>query len=660
MRFYRVSSVVRSDDGLILTNCAKVYATLTLYFLILRCIESSSFLGLFSPSLSALVELSQPQSLPELHESLHNFQQMLKATSSNIPHEADRLLVCQLEAACSRLQQQQTRTDPVHLVMLVLGGILECLCTLWSGQDVAARTLSGANSLPCLLTVWKLMVDGEESHDGVAVATTLSGTRQAHSIAITVRTVAILAKHQREVKHAILKQAVVVVPLIVRTTVQTLTNSAVENRHQEEKKSEDAVARDDSSAQEQHELAKALFLFIKELTLRAAVKDQTFLYEQLLDIVLEIGCNLQPESATGTLWNWAVSLPQCIAANHSVWSQVRDLWNKQEEANFSGTSEATQRNLSAIVGTVVAACTNYESLPADAYVTQIQKQTWLVPSLLNSFNNENNSTANKLDYRRRCMRTIRCLAATEWGRNFFWKHTDAKFGTAIVQILRSDGVIADNDTRILACQALALLLPSLPADMVQLGPCLETTMIQIIEDADENVDFAVADKLVLAASQALAVSLKCSPWKRGAGCFPPAFFDQILAVLQERVDEPAYHVGFSELFLQLMVQQEGDEDKESTTRIKDISALLVSCPAVLEILAILLSPLVTVPELDEARYTTVQVLTALVNDNHRNKKPMADDENLLTALVNVCLMTNNEGPLKDDAKQLIFALVPEL
>jgi hypothetical protein len=615
--------------------------------------------------------------MPELHKALLHLQQdmLRKATSSDIPHEAEHPLVGQLEAVCRQLQPRTTPTDPVQqqLLLHILSCILDCLYTLWSRQDVAAPTLYGADILPWLLTAWQLQLPsgGEEDvatggRPVVAAATTATSHPHHQTLVITntIRILSLLAKQKREMKRGILKQGGVVVPLIVRTTLECITanNNVAENRHdQEEKKSDDAVVQDDLTLREQHELTDALFLFIKELTLRAAVNDQTYMYEQLLDSVLECGCCLQPETATGILWNWAISLPQRITANHLVWDQVRYLWKKQEDDDLSAATGATQRNLSALVGTMVAACTVTESsLSTEEAVAQVQNQTWLVSSLLKSLSNEHHATVKNVNYRRRCMRTIRCLAATEWGLSFFWKHTDSKFGTAIVQILRYDGEAADIETRTLACQALKVLLPSLPSDMLLLGPCLETTMIQIVEDADENVDFAAADKLVLAASQALAVSLKFSPWKRAAGCFPPAFFDQILTVLQERVDEAAFHVGFSELFLQLVAREEEGDNVESTTRIKGISSVLVSYPAVLEIMAILLSPLVAVPDLDASRSNTVQVLTSLANDDDRNKKPMADDENLLTALVNVCLMTNNEGPLKDAAKQLILALVPEL
>ena len=110
----------------------------------------------------------------------------------------------------------------------------------------------------------------------------------------------------------------------------------------------------------------------------------------------------------------------------------------------------------------------------------------------------------------------------------------------------------------------------------------------------------------------------------------------------------------------MAVESDDLVESTTTTRIKGISNLLVSLPAALEIMAILLSPLASGPDFDASRSKAVKVLTIIANEDDRNKKPMADDENLLTALVNVCLMTSNEGPLKDDAKELILALVPEL
>jgi hypothetical protein len=305
---------------------------------------------------------------------------------------------------------------------------------------------------------------------------------------------------------------------------------------------------------------------------------------------------------------------------------------------------------------------------------------------------DNDTTNERLDYanvRRRCMRTIRCLASTDWGRSMLHSSSlcenEWTLDSVLVHVLRHYPTAQDTDTRTLACRTIMDVWPQnvshnaeIESTMIALGPTLETTLLQIIRDTAVESDteaerYSATDKLILAATQALTVVLRSSPWKRSALVFGQAVFEQILASLLECVDRPVFHVGISEFLLELVRVDESTSsttksaltmDESSTptmtTRIQGVTKLLVSYPCVLEIFCILLAPLSVGPDYDVSRANTVRVLSTLVRDDANNCKPMADDENLLSALVNVCLLSSKESQLKDDAKQLIFALVPEL
>ena len=463
-------------------------------------------------------------------------------------------------------------------------------------------------------------------------------------------------------------------------------------------------------------LAGELLVLMKQLTSNRSAQpdDQRFLYEQpgLRDCVLDCchhSSSSLSETATGILWNWVstsssnttttpvVSL--WMSADLTVWRHLQRLWHRRPDSN-NGTTTPTmvvRRHLAAIVGTLLGHCccgaeTNHNDVAES--IRCIREQSWLVPSLLAVLEGFDVD----VDYRRRCMRTVRCLASCEWGRSFLQSSSSPeqpkKLEEVLLEVLRTDDVAPD--TRTLACQTVTALLPSLAAasssskhDSVLMGPFLETALVQIVETAGDLEDqqqqqrsssasttATLADKLVLAASQALCTSLRCSPWRRSASCFSELFFEQIMLVLQEQIDQSLYHVGFSGLLVELMKQEvtavthsamADDSDTitttttKTTTQIRDISVRLVFMPPVLEILTMLLSPIAH-PDFDASRQNAVHVLSVLVNDHPGNKKPMADDEYLLTALVNLCLMySSNEGsPLKDAAKQLILALVPEL
>jgi hypothetical protein len=467
-----------------------------------------------------------------------------------------------------------------------------------------------------------------------------------------------------------------------------------------------------------------------------------FPYESLLDLVLLGGgyhddwqsfldettttqFGRLVDASSTILWHWAVAIPHTVAASPTVWHRIERVWqcsvtvttNDQQSTIGSRTNSTIQnvrlrilRHLSAAVGTMVASASDNHHGAAVARPhldhasqlseakTQISKQNWLVPCLVQVLLHEDTDSSpneRRLDYanvRRRCMRSVRCLASTDWGRSMLHHSSSSAhhtgewtLGSVLVHVLRHYPTAQDIDTRVLACRTIMDIWPQSVAyntepesTMIALGPTLETTLLQIIRDAaesDTDTEFdAATDKLVLAATQALTVVLRCSPWKRSALVFGQAVFEQILAVLLECVDQPVYHVGISEFLLELVRVEEGSssstaknasimEESSSptmSTRIHGVTKLLVSYPCVLEIVCVLLAPLSVGPDYDVSRANTVHVLSTIVRDDASNCKPMADDENLLSALVNVCLLSSKESQLKDDAKQLIFALVPEL
>jgi hypothetical protein len=205
----------------------------------------------------------------------------------------------------------------------------------------------------------------------------------------------------------------------------------------------------------------------------------------------------------------------------------------------------------------------------------------------------------------------------------------------LVQVLQStDG--GSDDTRIQACQTIASLLPGAGKHWASLGPYIESVLTQTIEGEESP------DKLVLAASHTLYVSLEHSPWKRGNSCHTSSFFERIRSALEVNADDPLYHTGFSQLLL--LLAHDGASDESN----------LVS-PPVLTALTILLSALG--PDYEPSRKDAMAILTLFLKKNG-HKKRLAENEGLLTALVNFCLISN--GSLKDEAKHIILRVVPEL
>mmetsp|Transcript_17853 Transcript_17853/g.48557 ORF Transcript_17853/g.48557 Transcript_17853/m.48557 type:complete len:150 (+) Transcript_17853:3-452(+) len=106
-----------------------------------------------------------------------------------------------------------------------------------------------------------------------------------------------------------------------------------------------------------------------------------------------------------------------------------------------------------------------------------------------------------------------------------------------------------------------------------------------------------------------------------------------------------------------------DDDSEGEEGQDNSSFCLAANSHILEILRLLLSsPSPSSPSFDlqPSQAMTVDTLRHLINHpDTRNKKALADHEDILTALVNLCL-TITKGSTKDEAKRIILALVPEL
>jgi len=376
----------------------------------------------------------------------------------------------------------------------------------------------------------------------------------------------------------------------------------------------------------------AMLGLVKDLVFRASGPDKELLYRQLNQQILEQATEqsaslLAQEEVSAVLWNWAAleTLGQVMAENYHAWKILEFL------LSLPATNDSTpiHRNASSALGCIVAAWT---VRPTSSPPELLTEQAWIPARLLQIL-----VTESDVDWRRRCMRTIRCLSSCEWGRSFLWKHSESPehFLNVLVQVLQStDG--GSDDTRIQACQTIASLLPGAGKHWASLGPYIESVLTQTIEGEESP------DKLVLAASHTLYVSLEHSPWKRGNSCHTSSFFERIRSALEVNADDPLYHTGFSQLLL--LLAHDGASDESN----------LVS-PPVLTALTILLSALG--PDYEPSRKDAMAILTLFLKKNG-HKKRLAENEGLLTALVNFCLISN--GSLKDEAKHIILRVVPEL
>jgi hypothetical protein len=531
------------------------------------------------------------------------------------------------------MQSMSSNNNSVHIVhdMTVsqLSVICECLSLLWTRASHDRRKASVEqvpDALPWLLHVWQRFPH---------IAANSSNNSTNSNTNIILPPVVEILRSWAKIKDAKIKNMLVQSGLILRLQESLRTTGA----------STGSFSASISDLDHTHTTQLSMLGLIKDLVFRASASDKECLYRYLSKLVLEPNKDYSyppaQEAVSAILWNWAasVSLGKEMSESSHVWTTL-------EQYMSLPTSKETipiHRNASSALGCLIAAWTAHPTttkLPLPPPPKLLLEQGWVPACLLRILDTETD-----VDWRRRCMRTIRCLASCDWGRSFLWKYCESDyFLTVLVHILENDGggstEGSNSDTRIQVCQTISSLSPSAGKGWWAHGPFMETILVQTIQNT------ASSDKLVLAAGHTLHVSLHYSPWKRGntGSCYTNAFFERIHTALESNTGDASYHTEFASLLLDIANHSQGPESKSTLV-----------CQPVLSTLAVLLSGIG--PEYESPRIDALKILTIFMKcDGHM--KRLAENENLLTALVNFCLISS--GPLKDEAKQLILRLVPEL
>jgi hypothetical protein len=632
---------------------------------------------------------------------------------SNAFANEERRLLHAVTLACHRLNDE-TRDEEIsgaenapasHWWSTLLDSLND-LYTLWSsppsnihavdhrhhgngrGHDLDLEAI-----LSTLLTTWQFAIEGSDLL-----------MKKTPILQTTIKIMSLLSKvpHGKEI---LLQLHLKTLACLIPSTISYLLTTSVSPQaslmetdhhttmHEEKKNDEYHVVDADQSRIEEVSGANdtgpyALFQFVMDITMNRRSSPKSTYDEfvaQLLSSLLQRHGYSNPLFMTdisAILWKWSVSSAHCLVQSSHVWEAIEFMWvfcyehESQRISSFMESDFGSKilSNLAAAVGTMISSISR-DDTTMDVMTTEegpdvafVQKQEWLIRCLINEISGTR--VASRDGCRRRCMRIIRCFAATSWGRTFLWNQiSQADFVVVLLQVMRS--VEEDVDTRTLACQTLEFMIGKWIVE-VHLGPYIETTLIEIIEgdpdiDDDSHIrDIPSCNKLILSACEALTLCLQCSPWSRSPECFTETMFENLLHLLHSNVDQPTYHSNISELFVQLTAKQpqiEGHDEIHASTRIKGICNLIASYPSVLEMLAMLLSPTSTNSDFEKVRKDTIVVLSVLIENDTTditNQQLMAADDYLLTALVNVCLMNTNESPLKDEAKRIILTLIPEL
>eukprot|EP00980_Cylindrotheca_fusiformis_P026458 scaffold16189_cov125-Cylindrotheca_fusiformis.AAC.14 len=241
--------------------------------------------------------------------------------------------------------------------------------------------------------------------------------------------------------------------------------------------------------------------------------------------------------------------------------------------------------------------------------------------------------------RRRAMRSIRCLATGGSPQTLVLLGRADIISFLVITIARniSQDDENDRDTQMQAFQtASAMTTEMRDTDW----PRLETALHQRIETTTDP-------KLILGACRCLADCVVKSPWRRGSSCFSDMFWKRLETTAS--TCEQA-HNSIAKLIHELAKL----EGRQNVSRQREPSCL--TCTSVVKTIA----TLVSAPggEREASRNEALEAVLILAGSDV-NKRPLAESEDLLSGLVNLCLLQPGIGN-KEEAKKLILELVPEL
>lgn len=406
---------------------------------------------------------------------------------------------------------------------------------------------------------------------------------------------------------------------------------------------------------------------LKDLSFRLGNDDKVLLYGFLRDILVQYTTShngMHPldacqvlEAVSAIYWNIA-TVPQMsleMAQQSTVLKSLESLLAYKGTGDFASELAKIKRNALSAFGNIVSAITvarkgktSFQSL--DAKQTKAAAvfcgQPWIRPRLLYMLKGETDK-----DIQRRTMRTIRCLSSCEWGRSFFWKGQDLESFLAFVLEKKQD---FDVPTRIQIYETIGCITGDKEI-MRDVSAMLLKSLIHTITSFKDQQGLDEQAGLVAAVCKVLFLCLERNLNKPRSFPFCESFFAGIFA--GSKIDPEQTHPAVARLLLIIATQEFGCQPSMKPLNESNACLLqneLLSSP-VLDTIAELLRPVG--PQFDKSQRDSLELIKIFLQDA-RNKKILADNERLLTALVGFALIAAEQK--RKCAKQMILDLVPEL
>jgi hypothetical protein len=390
--------------------------------------------------------------------------------------------------------------------------------------------------------------------------------------------------------------------------------------------------------------------FVRDLTFRVAPADKEMILH-LEGAILVKMCHhcctriddLHPriqEWFTAVVWNLVLGPSICerlVSQGRVVEGLVRALMFHSAHDKNAGLSTKIKRNAISALGNIVADSCNHTFLFRNA---KIANSLALLPRLVNLVNDDCDFVV-----RRRAMRTIRCLASSKdpKTKSAVQNENLPSFLVEVIARNVSQDDENDYDMQIQACQT-AISLSDILTSVDRSN--LEKALVRRIETT-------TLTKLISACCQCL---VECSTKSATSLAHELNFTEMFWTRLETAVSTCSESQGsISSLLVQMIKQERLAARPHASSETEHRPSLLI-IPPVINSLTIMLSD--PDPSRQASRKNALDAITLLV-ENQDNKRPLAENEGLLSSLVNMCLM-QPDPTTKMAAKRVILDLVPEI
>ena len=393
---------------------------------------------------------------------------------------------------------------------------------------------------------------------------------------------------------------------------------------------------------------------VKDLTFRSQTGDKEILLRLEEGILLKIisECCERINTLHPRIQEWCSSVIWNLALDPSIRQNLmfKNAGNENRDGNIilggllqvlihhsshdrkSGLSLKIKRNAISALGNIVSDPRNHKILFQNAVTAS---SSTLLPRLIHLVETDSDPVV-----RRRAMRTIRCLAFStdSTTKSVVENENLSSFLVNVISRSSLHDDENDHDMLVQACQTVIALGGSIK---VEAWSHLEKALVQQIETTTFT-------KIISAAIQCLIECMRNNPSARSPSS--EMFWKRLEMSVS---NSPEAHIHISSLVV-MLAKIEKRSEGFAAENIENPS-ILTTTPVVNTVTIMLLESGLSK---EDSRNQALEAVLILA-ENEPNRRPLAENDRLLSGLVSLCLMQPDQKN-KDSIKQVILQLVPEI